>query len=126
MKMNHLQIYFQIQPVNNSNMDFHRVVYHCEYERQKTHAVKMDNYVALYGFLRAVALIFNCLVLYLILTIDYDAFIDWKLVRLLNLMLLVSYLFFMGFMKFYRQFTLESFMCDSYIVERSENAHDGN
>lgn len=99
MKMNHLQIYFQIQPVNNSNMDFHRVVYHCEYERQKTHAVKMDNYVALYGFLRAVALIFNCLVLYLILTIDYDAFIDWKLVRLLNLMLLVSYLFFMGFMK---------------------------
>lgn len=125
--MTYLQSYLNIQVVNNSNMDFHRVVYHYEYEHQKNHAIKMDNYVALYGFLRAVTLIFNCLFIYLLFiaisTIDCDASIDWKVVRLLSFMLLLSYLFFMGFMKFYRRFTLESFMC--LVIDKSyiENTH---
>lgn len=98
------------------NMDFHRVIYHYEYERQERHHTKMDNYVALYGFLRAMALISNCayifvLVRYGILTIGDGTEINWFLIILLVGMWFVTYIFFMGFMKFYRRFTLECFMC---------------
>ena len=115
---------------DDENMDNHRVIYHYEYEQQKVHAVKMDNYVALYGFLRSITLVFNCFSLYLIyiaiLSFDVDYYADWKFIRLLLLSILVSYLFFMGFMKFYRRFTLESFMCliidTSYVKEQKNRS----
>lgn len=118
-KTKELQSYLRI--TGSSDMDYHRVIYHYEYEQQKTHATKMDNYVALYGFLRSVTLVFNCFSLYLIyiaissFNLDYD--IDWKFIRLLILSIIVTYLFFMSFMKFYRRFTLESFMC--LIIDKS-------
>lgn len=111
------------------NTDFHRVICHYEYEQQKLHAAKMDNYVALYGFLRAVTFTFNCLFLYLfffiaIPTINISNNVDWRMIRLLVIMMFLSYLFFMAFMKFYRRYTLESFIClitdTSYYVAVSD------
>ncbi len=96
--------------------DFHRVIYHYEYEHQSSHVQKLDNYVALYGFLRAMTFIASCTTLWI--TIKYlwpnfsiNAEIDWHLVIIFLLCILTTYTFFMAFMKFYRRFTLESFMC---------------
>lgn len=96
--------------------DFHRIIYHYEYERQNNHMQKMDNYVALYGFLRAMTFISNCVTLWIIiryacLNISIKSQIDWHLVLLVILCIFITYIFFMSFMKFYRRFTLESYMC---------------
>lgn len=92
---------------------------------------KLDNYVALYGFLRAITLIANCFTLWLCLkyilpTLKIGAEVDWHLVFLLVLCVGVTYIFFMSFMKFYRRFTLESFMClviDSSFKEIPQLPH---
>ena len=106
--------------------DFHRVIYHYEYELQKAHSVKMDNYGGTYGFLRAVTFIFNCLFLYLIIEVspnfDLSSRIDWNLVTLISCAGILTYLFFMGYMKFNRRFTLESFMC--LIIDTSYQSHE--
>lgn len=43
-----------------ASSDFHRLIYNYEYEKQAAHRIKMDNYGALYGFLRALTFISNC------------------------------------------------------------------
>ena len=97
--------------------DFHRVVYHYEYERQTHHMPKLDNYVALYGFLRALTFIMASTTLwitivYIIPTLGIKGkVVDWSLVWLFISLVLLTYICFMAFMKFYRRFTLESFMC---------------
>lgn len=104
------------------NGDYHRVVYHYEYELQEKHHIKMDNYVALYGFLRAMCFIANCATLwvtykFIFPTLKLCSQIDWGLLRVWIACILVTYILFMAFMKFYRRFTLESFMC--LIVDTS-------
>lgn len=94
----------------DEDTDFHRVVYHYVYEHQKLHAVKLDNYVALYGFLRAMTFIFNCTSLYIMyLYLCNPA--NGKMLLFLFTIFVITYIFFMSFVKFYRRFTLESFMC---------------
>lgn len=93
----------------NEHVDYHRVIYHYVYEYQKQHTVKLDNYVALYGFLRSITFIFNCVSLYFTY-LWYDNPCK-DLFSLCLISYLVTYIFFMSFIKFYRRFTLESFMC---------------
>lgn len=109
------------------DMDFHRIVYHYEYEKQSRHSQKMDNYVALYGFLRSLTFIINCTFLWILgyygirsIFTCYKEY-NWNflngelfntgLMWLLIGLGMLTYVFFMAFMKFYRRFTLESFMC---------------
>ena len=97
-------------------MDFHRVIYHYEYELMSRHSQKMDNYVALYGFLRSLTLISNCTFLWIlfhygILSIGRYPDINGGLFLLLFILWIITYILFMAFMKFYRRFTLESLMC---------------
>ncbi len=98
--------------------DTHRVIYHYMYENFPGHRAKMDNYVALYGVLRALTLIANFFILYIwkcqVCYICYH--FTWDMIcnypyMMVSFMLLIQFLFFMAFMKFYRRFTLESFMC---------------
>ena len=93
-------------------MDYHRVIYHYEYENSCNHRTKMDNYVALYDFLRAITLIFTGMFLFVAGTglfgsneIGLYFWID------LLVLLALSYISFMSFFEFYRRFTLEAFMC---------------
>ena len=94
-----------------SSSDFHRLIYNYEYEKQEAHRQKMDNYVAIYGFLRALTFIANFLfiadVAYMICAKIPFKDLFWQLLLLMGL----TYLLFMSFMKFYRRFTMESFMC---------------
>ncbi len=109
--------------------DFHRIIYHYEYEQMNAHSIKMDNYVALYGFIRATAFIFNILCFWILVTVGVPAIFDNSFDSHLFLMLFVlgsiSYIFFLAFMKFYRRFTLESLMSlvsdTSYYTQRCAN-----
>lgn len=99
----------------NSEGDWHRIIYHYEYEKNERHAFKMDNYVALYGFLRALTFISNCVFMWLLyqacLTINPHHSFDWDVLCILAGVGVTTFIFFMAFIKFYRRFTLESLMC---------------
>lgn len=96
---------------------YHRVIYHYVYEKADSHRQKMDNYVALYDFLRSITLIFVCIFMYVMIYGVYNGDIGayyWYSICALSV---ITYLFYMGFFKFYRRFTLEAFMC---LVASSE------
>lgn len=110
------------QPDVNSNADYHRIVMHYVYLNIETCQRKVDNYVAMYGFLRAMALIACFLFDYLLIDqIKYschivkvlgmsNCVINWKGIGILVVILIVANLLYMGFVKFYRRFTLENYM----------------
>lgn len=102
----------------SKDSDSHRIIYHYMYENFPGHRAKMDNYVALYGVLRSLTLISNLFIMYVWKCQAYYLYnnFSWDLIRSypcmkIGFMVLVQFLFFMAFMKFYRRFTLESFMC---------------
>ncbi len=95
---------------NGKNQDFHRIIYHYVYENSKCHQSKLNNYVALYGFLRTLTLVMIILFWYIILHTSFFSNFNWISVILITVLAAVIYVFFMGFMKFYRRFTLEGLM----------------
>lgn len=94
--------------------DIHRVLMHYNYEHYGNHVRKYDNYVALYGFLRSLSFLCSSIFLFLLLvelrTIDFEAPIDWQAIAILGLLFCITYLYYLGFIKFYRRFTLENLM----------------
>lgn len=99
-------------PEHYGKVDYHRVIYHYVYEYSVNHRQKMDNYVALYDFLRSMSLIFVCIFMYVLGNGTFSKcpigiYFVWSILGLL----VVTYLFYMSFFKFYRRFTLEAFMC---------------
>lgn len=116
----------------SKDSDSHRIIYHYMYENFPGHRTKMDNYVALYGVLRSLTLISNifimyiwkCQACYLCNNFTYDVLCNYPYLKMMFIVL-IQFLFFMAFMKFYRRFTLESFMCMASMKlegERSENS----
>lgn len=143
IKEKNLELLDQLYPPEFNKIkdyDFHRIISHYVYENSKNHQFKMTNYVALYGFLRALSLI-CCFLFWLffyksiieaflyfkkIIKIDNFRFsfndfnIDLFLIILVSL--LTSYIYYMGFMKFYRRYTLEAYMLvaiDADIIKNS-------
>lgn len=98
-------------PTEYGHVDYHRVIYHYVYENLPNHQKKLDNYVALYDFLRSLTLIFNIVFLIVIYQTISSGFCNivsrgWILILLLTLVFIT----YMGFAKFYRRYTLEVFM----------------
>jgi len=143
IKEKNLELLDQLYPPDFNKIrdyDFHRIISHYVYENSKNHQFKMSNYVALYGFLRALGLIccflfwlftfkaFNEIYNYYISIINIDSYkfsyldFNWDLFYIIIISLLVSYIYFMGFMKFYRRYTLEAYMLvaiDREIISNS-------
>jgi hypothetical protein len=96
------------EEIHMNNYDFFRIFSHYAYENSKQHQNKLINYVTLYGFLRAMTLIsvffFWLSIYYLIEGND-----GISLIIILSIGL-ISNIFFMAFMKFYRRYTLEGLM----------------
>lgn len=90
--------------------DYHRIVSHYAYEYSANHQAKMSNYVALYGFLRTLSLIFCILVWHLAIIIFPSCSFNTNCILIMLSAALTSYILFMAFMKFYRRYTLEGFM----------------
>jgi hypothetical protein len=94
-------------PVND---DYFRFVYHYCVEHAPNHLPKMQNYVALYGFLRTLTFI-AVLGCWALLSFLVNAHLGClRSMLLISLAGFFSYILFMAFTKFYRRFTLEAFM----------------
>lgn len=111
--------------MNGDKADKLRIIYHYEYEKNERQSGKMDNYVALYGFLRSITLIFTLLFDYLLLNfiINFNkgAFDMLHYLILMASVGCVSYVFYLSFMKFYSRFTVECFMAlitDETIIQK--------
>lgn len=92
------------------NVDFFRYAYHFAVENAPNHLAKMQNYVALYGFLRTITLI-SLVLFWAILWHSILANVALPSVGIwLTISGIVTYLLFMGFVKFFRRFSLEALM----------------
>ena len=110
-------------PDVNTDADYHRIVMHYVYLNIPNSQRKADNYVAIYGFLRTHTLIaclfFDYLLWTQISTISLSLPIHWKAVWLLLLVFFMTNILYMGFVKFYRRFTLENYM--ALLTEKDNN-----
>ncbi len=95
-------------------IDFNRIVHHYAFENSKEHQFRMVNYVALYGFLRNLVLAFVLSFWYYLAvslkTIDTELLVNWTMVGFNLLLMGLSFVAFMAYMKFYRRYTLEGLM----------------
>lgn len=101
-------------PDVNQECDYHRIVMHYVYLNIPNSQRKTDNYIALYGFLRSISFVF-CMTffafgIHALTTVDCSASFDTDLLIILSLFFMLSYICFLGFVKFYRRFTLENYM----------------
>ncbi|EFB7591541.1 hypothetical protein E4J78_20195, partial [Escherichia coli] len=84
---------------------------------------KIQNYVALYGFCRNICLVFVITFWISFLTLIYRA-IEGGAVSYISISTLLSfffvYVFYVGFVKFYRRYTLEVLM--AFAVLQSKDA----
>jgi hypothetical protein len=97
--------------------DYFRIVYHYALEKCPAHVVKMQNYVALYGFTRTTCLIFIVLGWSVAwLTVANHFAFPW--ICAFAGVSLLAYVLYLDFNKFYRKFTLEVFMAVSATSQR--------
>ncbi|MBJ8386555.1 hypothetical protein [Citrobacter cronae] len=103
--------------------DLFRLAYHYVYEFSNQHQSKIQNYVALYGFCRNI-----CLVFIITFWISFLTFIcrliegnsiSYSLISVL-LSFFFVYVFYVGFVKFYRRYTLEVLMAFA-VLQRKDN-----
>ena len=96
--------------INANDEDFFTMLYHYVLERNKNHSMKIQNYVALYGFLRCITLIF-VISFWLSVFNFFNLYEDTtKYILLLSLTSFLSFIFYMAFKKFYRRYSLETLM----------------
>ncbi|HDI9669178.1 TPA: hypothetical protein PPG71_003383 [Escherichia coli] len=103
--------------------DLFRLAYHYVYEFSNQHQTKIQNHVALYGFCRNICLVFVITFWISFLTLIYRA-IEGGAVSYISISTLLSfffvYVFYVGFVKFYRRYTLEVLM--AFAVLQSKDA----
>jgi hypothetical protein len=110
--------------IDMKEMDFFRIYAHYTFENSKNHQFKLVNYVALYGFLRALTLIAIILFWYIIYFICKYSEFTVNNSSFLIVVAFVSYVFFMAFMKFYRRYTLEGLMLIAIDKELIKKKND--
>lgn len=107
------------QDANSKTDDYFRFVYHYCVENAKHHLPKMQNYVALYGFLRTLTFLFVIffwiLFWHLLDSSKTNCSFDFIIQNSPSLLALACvavscYVFYMAFFKFYRRFSLEVYM----------------
>lgn len=92
------------------NTDWFRLAYHHVLENSEGHRPKLQNYVALYGFLRTATL--NAVICFWAVSflVFKEIIIGITALIAVALAVLAAFLLFMAFIKFYRRFTLEALM----------------
>ena len=103
-----------------TNTDFFRFAYHFAVENAPNHFPKMQNYVAIYGFLRTMTMIsvlFFWAAVWHTLTSELTCYMR---IIILSLISLLSFTFYMAFVKFWRRFSLEVLMAIATTYEITE------
>jgi len=103
----------------NSNNNFHKLLIHYNYEFTKYHGHKLMNYVSLYGFLRVITLI-SCLFFnYVFISLFSNYYYDFTIEGCYNLSMMgiclfslatITFVFYLGYLKFYRRYSMENLM----------------
>lgn len=94
----------------------HRVIMHYVYYNIESSRQKAGNYISLYGFLRSMTFVFCIVTLFILTNAIYSIFLlykeDFSFSILLSVLIAfaVSNIFFLGFVKYYRRYTLENYM----------------
>ncbi|HFJ9806491.1 hypothetical protein Q4R32_05895 [Morganella morganii] len=87
--------------------DYFRIIYHFIFENSEKHSSKLQNYVALYGFCRNISFVF---IVNFWLSLYFSMIEKSCCIYLTIVFAIFSFLFFTGFVKFYRRYTLEALM----------------
>jgi hypothetical protein len=102
--------------VNAAEVDLFRLVYHYAVEHAPAHLPKMQNYVALYGFLRTITLSF---VVFFWVAIGISLSVPGAALGAslsAAALFALAFLAYLDFLKFYRRFSLEVLMALTAIV----------
>jgi apolipoprotein N-acyltransferase len=92
-------------------------IYHFALENAPQHVPKMQNYVALFGLMRTLTFYFILLFWVASWHLIYSDASLLTIAITLPALSVVSYLFYLSFIKFYRRFTLEAMMAAA-VVEK--------
>lgn len=94
--------------------DNHLIIMHYVNINVPNASRKVDNYVALYGFLRSMSLAFSILFVMAlgssISTINTEAIVDWHIICTLCVLSIAPSVSYLAYLKFYRRHTLENLM----------------
>lgn len=96
--------------------DSFRLIYHYSFENSDSHASKLQNYVALYGFTRNIAMIF-VIVFWALIFLKLNLGIGIGYIPIVTSIIL-AFVFYKGFVKFYKRYTLEAMMAACAITTR--------
>lgn len=102
--------------------NFFLFAYHYCVENSQRHFPKMQNYVALYGFLRTLTLLSVIAFWTLAWQLSVHPFSLLQNLLLILVVSLSSYIFFIGFVKFYTRFCLEVLMALAVTDMKSNKA----
>ncbi|WP_337922301.1 hypothetical protein [Vibrio cholerae] len=97
--------------------DYFRLLYHFVFENSERHAGKLQNYVALYGLTRNVSFVFIVLFWWALYSYISPTQSNIELAHIFSFATL-AYIFYIGFIKFYRRYTLEAVMAASVFREK--------
>lgn len=89
-----------------------RLLYHYSFEFSERHASKLQNYVSLYGFSRNISFVFIILFWMSLFSVDCSNTITIFMPLIFGI---ISYIFYIGFVKFYRRYSLETLMAACVI-----------
>lgn len=100
-----------------TNTDFFRFAYHYAVESAPNHYPKMQNYVAIYGFLRTMTLISVLFFWGMVWHAFSNTLNIWQKIVMIGCAALLSFIFYMAFNKFWRRFSLEAMMAIAATFE---------
>ncbi len=97
--------------------DYLRLLYHFIFENSERHSGKLQNYVALYGLTRNVSFVFIVLFWGAVYSYFFASKLNIGLLHIFSFATL-AYVFYIGFVKFYRRYSLEAVMAASVFSKK--------
>ncbi|MCU8422177.1 hypothetical protein M2G56_22365 [Vibrio vulnificus] len=98
--------------------DYLRLLYHFIFENSERHSSKLQNYVALYGLTRNVSFVFVLLFWGAVYAYLFMGELNIGLTHIFTFASL-AYIFYIGFVKFYRRYSLEAVMAASVFSKKA-------
>lgn len=106
--------------------NYHQFLIHYNYEFTKYHGHKLMNYISLYGFLRVITLISCLFGSYLVcffitrfgIDLSFEGLVNFtKNLAVICISMFATFVFYLGYLKFYRRYTQENLMLVLIVSE---------
>jgi hypothetical protein len=104
-----------LKDIQDKDSDLFRFAYHYAVAHSQNHLLKMQNYVALYGFARTITMVM-VLWFWIVPIVSFiNRFPLLNSIVTTAILFILSFISFLNFMKFYRRFSLEVLMAISVM-----------